>query len=62
MIIEGNVITADDGMMLTNGETFSKKVYLGIHDDPSNWQEVPEESDDDVDDSEALSILLGGAV
>lgn len=62
MIVEGNVITADDGMILTNGETFSKKVYLGIYDSQSNWQEIMEESDDEVDDSEALSILLGGAV
>lgn len=61
-MIEGNVIIAEDGMILTNGETSSKKVYLGINDDPSNWQEVPEESDEEVDDSEALSILLGGEV
>lgn len=61
MIIEGNVITADEGMVLTNGETYSKKVYLGIHDSPDNWQEIPEEDvPEEVSDSEALAILLGG--
>ena len=43
MIIEGNVITPDEGMTLTNGETYSKKVYLGIYDSPSNWSEIPDE-------------------
>ena len=42
MIIEGNVITADNGMALTNGETYSTRVYLGINDSPDNWREIPE--------------------
>lgn len=62
MIIEGNVITPDAGMILTNGETYSDKVYLGIYDDPSNWHEIPaDETEEDVSDEEALQILLGGA-
>lgn len=36
-------IKADEGMVLTNGETFSTLVYLGIHDSPDNWHEVTEE-------------------
>lgn len=36
------VLEADDGMVLTNGETYSTRVYLGIHDSPDNWREVPE--------------------
>lgn len=48
MIIKGNVITADEGKTLTNGSVYSKKVYLGIHDSPENWQEIP---DEDVPDS-----------
>lgn len=27
---------------LTNGETFSKKVYLGKNDSPDNWHEIIE--------------------
>ena len=30
-------------MTLTNGETYSKMVYLGIHDSPENWHEIPDE-------------------
>lgn len=60
MIIEGNMIMPDDGMILTNGETFSKKVYLGIYDAPENWQEIPEEDQpEEITDSEALDILTG---
>lgn len=28
---------------LTNGETFSKKVYLGKYDSPENWTEISNE-------------------
>lgn len=28
---------------LTNGETFSKKVYLGKNDSPDNWTEISNE-------------------
>lgn len=63
MIIDGNKITADDGKTLTNGETYSKQVYLGIHDAPENWREI---HDEDVpeepaieDKAEAYDILMG---
>ena len=36
------VIEASDGMTLTNGETYSKKVYLGSLDSVENWQEIPD--------------------
>ena len=35
-------LEASDGMVLTNGETYSTKVYLGINDSPDNWWEIPE--------------------
>ena len=41
--IEIITLEPDEGMVLTNGETFSDKVYLGKNDDPSNWWEVPDE-------------------
>lgn len=31
-----------DGYVLTNGETYSTVVYLGINDSPENWREIPE--------------------
>ncbi len=39
--IELRVLTASDGMVLTNGETYSTQVYLGIHDSSENWREIP---------------------
>ena len=45
MIEERNglvILTADDGMMLTNEETASKKVFLGKLDAVENWREVEE--------------------
>jgi hypothetical protein len=28
--------------VLTNGETYSKEIYLGKNDKPENWHEIPE--------------------
>ena len=41
--IEIRVIEAEKGKLLTNGETFSEKVFLGVNDDPENWWEVDED-------------------
>ena len=35
-------LVASEGMTLTNGEIYSKHVYLGIHDSPENWHEIPD--------------------
>ena len=32
----------DYGMVLTNGETYSRLVYLGVNDSAENWHEIPE--------------------
>ena len=40
-IIEIPVLTPSEGMMLTNGETYSKEVWLGTNDSAENWSEVP---------------------
>ncbi|MBQ4151208.1 MAG: hypothetical protein IJC81_05340 [Clostridia bacterium] len=44
--IELKKITAGEGMVLTNGETYSSvggDVYLGVNDSASNWREITEE-------------------
>lgn len=41
--IEIIVLEPSEGFTLTNGEIYSKKVYLGIHDSPENWWEIPDE-------------------
>ena len=35
-------LSASVGMMLTNGEVYSKEVYLGCKDSPENWWEITE--------------------
>lgn len=37
------VLEPDEGNVLTNGVTYSDKVYLGKNDSPDNWREVPAE-------------------
>ena len=41
-IIELRKLTAAEGMMLYNGESFGKEVYLGRQDSPENWREITE--------------------
>ena len=42
--VELRVITPENPEnWLTNGETYSQKVYLGCEDEPENWSEVPVE-------------------
>lgn len=43
MKIENNILTADIGMVLTNGNTFGHIVYLGVGDSIDNWHEITEE-------------------
>ena len=50
MIIEGNEIKPDEGMTLTNGEVYSKRVYLGVNDRPENWWEIPDSEVPDPDE------------
>ena len=40
MIQQNKIIQASDDMMLTNGDTYAKKVALGKFDDKDNWQEI----------------------
>lgn len=35
-------LTAADGMILTNGETYGKEIFLGKSDDAENWSEITE--------------------
>lgn len=38
-----NILTAKEGYIYTNGDTFGYNVYLGIYDSPDNWWEITEE-------------------
>ena len=70
MIIDGNHLIAAEGKVLTNGETYSTEVWLGIYDKPDNWREIDEENipveteeieeqENEEDYKTALQILLG---
>ena len=39
-VITMTKLTASEGMTLTNGDVFSKEVYLGVNDKPENWVEI----------------------
>lgn len=54
-------LVADDGMILVNGEREAFCVDVP-KTDAGNWQEIEYVEDPDLDDAEALEILLGGAV
>ena len=38
-----NVLTAKEGYVYTNGETFSRVIRLGKNDSADNWHEITEE-------------------
>lgn len=63
------VLTADEGMKLTNGEAFGSTVRLGVNDSADNWHEITAEEaerrmaeaeEEEISDSEALAIITGG--
>lgn len=45
------VLCADDGMLLTDGETYCRAIYLAVDADATRWREVPESEapDEEVD-------------
>lgn len=51
-MIEIVKLTASEGMMLTNGEVFSKEVYLGCKDSPENWWEITESQAQEMETDE----------
>lgn len=40
-------LTPSEGMVLTNGETFSTEIYLGKNDSKDNWYEITKEEADE---------------
>lgn len=44
-------LTASEGKTLTNGEIYSKEIYLGCNDSVNNWQEI---NDSDVPNDDEI--------
>lgn len=40
--VELTKIEAAKGKTLTNGEAYSKVIYLGVNDNADNWHEIPD--------------------
>lgn len=60
------MLTPSEGYKhITNGTVFSDCVYLGKNANANDWQDTndePPEPDEDIGDTEALSIIEGAAV
>lgn len=41
-------LTANIGMILTNGKAYGKDVYLGKNDKPENWHEITEKEYEEI--------------
>lgn len=44
------VVYPKEGMVLSNGETTSKRIYTPLEDDLSSWTEIPDEEIADEDE------------
>lgn len=63
--MERKILTASDGMMLTDGKTYGKIIYLAEGADENAWHEIPEEeynNDIEITAEEALKIITEGEV
>ena len=52
-------LTAADGMVLTDGSSYGKEVYLGINDTADRWTEIPESEVPNQDEPERPHELVG---
>jgi hypothetical protein len=52
MTVNENIIKADEGMVLTDGNAFGKTVYLGKYDSVDNWHEITEEEAERLQNTE----------
>lgn len=61
------VLYAEEGAHITDGETFTESVYLGVNASESDWRDATAEEkeaweqaqEDELTSEEALSILTG---
>ena len=49
--IEIITLEADEGNVLTNGEIYSEKIYLGKNDSADNWYEISKDQIPENDES-----------
>ena len=49
-------LTASDGMVLTDGESFGKEVFLAVDADQSVWREITQTEYDAILESETVEL------
>ena len=63
--MERKTLKASAGMVLTDGKTYGRIIYLAEGADESAWREIPEaeaaEEQMEITAEEALEIITGGA-
>lgn len=55
------VLIASEGMTYTNGNTFSKEVWLGLNDSKNNWYEITDaeaEERKEAEDNGSYNLLV----
>ena len=45
-------LVADDGMTLTDGDSYGKTIDLGVNDSPENWHEITDAEAQEVQAAE----------
>ena len=53
-------ITASKGMVLTNGEAYSKEIYLGVNDNADNWHEITDAEYEEIVKAQEETITEEG--
>lgn len=57
--MERVVLTASDGMLLTNGEIYAKRLELGDWDSPNNYYEIAEEEYNNILENQIETQIQG---
>lgn len=61
--MERKILTASDGMILTDGKNYGKIIYLADGADETVWREIPEDeyiNNEEITADEALKIITEG--
>lgn len=58
MTINKNIITADEGFVLTNGEAYGEKIYLSSNDTLDNWHEITEEEYSKIEEERNNRVII----
>lgn len=55
--MEIKTIIASEGMILTNGSAYGRRIALGSLDSAENWHEVPISEEETAEDTDYITAL-----